>query len=77
MINNKQILNSFKESAESLKKLASQQKNLLDDLKSKMNEDQLKEFQAFENLVKEKLENNDFNGILNAVEKMKQNADKL
>ena len=77
MINNKQILNSFKESAESLKKLTSQQKEILDDLKSKMNEDQLKEFQAFENIVKEKLENNDFNGILNAVEKMKQNADKL
>ena len=69
MILNKQILGQIKDTAQTLKSLLDQKDDLLNQAKSDMTPDQLKEFHAMEKIMQKQLKENDFNGAFRTISK--------
>jgi len=69
MILNKQILGQIKDTAQTLQNLLDQKDEILNQAKSDMTSDQLKEFHAMEKVMKKQLKDKDFNGAFRTISK--------
>jgi len=69
MILNKQILGQIKDTTQSLQSLLDQKDKVMNDAKSEMSPEQLKEFQAMEKVMNKQLKDKDFNGAFRTISK--------
>ena len=69
MILNKQILGQLKETTQSLQSLLEQKDKVIEDAKSEMSPEQLKEFHAMEKVMNKQLKDKDFNGAFRTIQK--------